>query len=81
MEEEKFHQMSDEDKATALKIYRARHNLTQGELANKVGCGVTTIVYIERPNSKYSGRKTRLDILWKLEDLIEEDKKNDCQAK
>ena len=80
--EEKFHKMSDEERATALKIYRARHGLTQSELASKVDCGQTTIVYIENPdNEKYSGHKTRLDILWKLEDLIEEDKENDCQAK
>lgn len=33
---------------TRIKEFRARHNLTQEELANKVGVSRQTILYIER---------------------------------
>ena len=71
----KFHEMADYERSIAMKTYRARHGLNQAGLAKKVGCSLTTIVYLENyKNLKYAKHRTRNDIIWKIEDLIEEDK-------
>lgn len=79
-----FHEMDPAERAMAVKMYRIRHDITQRQFADKVGCGVTTIVYIENPKNKNYGKgrkKVRLDIIWKIEDFLEkEDKKDDCEA-
>ena len=71
----KFHEMTDYERSVALKTYRARHSFSQTDIAKKVGCSLTTIVYIKNfKNLKYAKHRTRNDIIWKIEDLIEEDK-------
>lgn len=83
-ENKTFHEMDPEERAMALKMYRVVHDLTQKEFAEKAGCSLTTIVYIENPKNKTYGKgkkKIRLDIIWKIEDILEKEaRKNDCEA-
>lgn len=83
-ENKKFHEMTPEERAMAVKLYRVVHDLTQREFAKEAECSLTTIVYIENPKNKTYGKGkkgVRLDIIWKIEDILEKEKKrNDRKA-
>lgn len=76
-EKKQFHEMTPREKSMAIKMYRIRHDITQQMFADMVGCSVVTIIYLENYESKRT-HKTKLETVWKIEDILEKEKNYDC---